>query len=306
MNLKSLLIIFLIFSFAQKASASLCKKEFRVAIKMEDDWYKKEELRKQKEELLLNQYSNYITKRSKPLVAEKYECAKGEECDPIKNCQMERNIKDLRDEEYLITTDSGIIIAKSYCSVIGKCIGYNDFFHDSQVTAAEDRLVDVKKNNAVFYHYFYSARSQNYEPLFNITNFNTGSELYFKDVPHFSFDEKFIIEVNSSNEFGINIYQLNQAGEYQQLTQEEFDWREANCGETPYFHSWKSEYEARISQTPPSLTNAGQIKILFFDEKQEKWSCKDNILPPPQCEYYLPNSVEFSSNLSADQVKNCL
>jgi len=270
---------------------------------MEDDWYKKEELRKQKEELLLSQYAANITKESKPLIAEKFVCEKGEECDPIKNCQIEKDVKNLRDEEYRITSDSGIVIAKSYCSEIGKCAGYNDFIHSLEVTAAEDRLVDIKKNNAVFYHYFYSAHSQNYEHLFNLTNFNTGSELYFEDVPHFSFDEDFIVEVRSSKDFSIHIYKFLENNEYKLIPAEDLDLQA--CGATPYFHSWKSSTEARLSQTPPSEANAGKMTLLVFDQETKKWSCKDEILPPPQCEYYLPNSIQFSSNISEQQIRNC-
>ncbi len=299
---KVFLVIFLSFtSFAAKAA--ICSKDYQITIKMTEDWYKKEELRKQKEELLLSQYSSNIIKESKELVAEKFVCAKGEKCDPLKNCQMVKDVKNLRDEEYSIVANSGVIIAKSYCSEIGKCIGYNDFAHSLEVTASEDRLVDVKKNNAVFYHYFYSAHSKNYEHLFNLTNFDNGSELYFEDVPHFSLDDNFILELRSSKDFSINIYELSKDNEYKAVAAEGLDLQA--CGPTPYFHSWKNANEARLSQTPPSEANSGKMVLLFFDRELKKWRCKDEILPQPQCEYYLPNSIDFVSNILPQQIKNC-
>lgn len=315
--------------FACTAEAAICKKEFKVAIEMEDEWYRKETKRLIKEEFLLNKHSDYISQEAKQLIAQPYFCEKGETCDKVKNCQIEKNIGDIREMEYSIKTDRGIIIKKSYCSIIGKCIGYNDFLHTSQVTAAEDRLIDIIKDNAVFYHYFYSARSKAYEPPFNMTNFHTGSELYLDDEPHFSPDERVMIEVRSipKNEnnadaadnfprgFNINIYEMNEFGEYKNVEPAERDAenkitstflsRNPTCGETPHFHSWKSNREIRLSMMPPEKANEGRKVILAYDKKTKKWGCQEELFPEMKCESYLPNSTKFTSNLANEQIENC-
>jgi hypothetical protein len=294
---------------------------------MDEEWYKKEEQRIAQEETLLKKYSNYISKEAKPLVFERYRCKRGETCDSLRNCQVERNVKNFQEIEYSIKLDSGILIAKSYCSVIGKCIGYNDFFHTKNVTAAEDRLIDIKKDNAIFYHYFYSAKSQTYEPPFNLTNFHTGSELYLNDVPHFSPDERFMIEVRSIPEqknsgdfptgFNINIYEMNEFGEYKNIEPDEIDpenpkkiistflSRNPSCGETPHFHSWKNNREIRISMAPPSKANEGRKVILAFDKKTKKWGCQEELFPEIKCSSYLPGTTKFSSNLAPQQLGDC-
>jgi len=319
-------IIFL-FSLMPQAKANLCKKEFMVSIKMDDEWYKKEESRLANEEILLQKHEDHISKKTKQLLDEHYHCEKGEKCDPIKNCQMERNTKELKEIEYEMKIDTGITIAKSYCSVIGKCVGYNDFFHDSNVTAAEDRLINIKKDNAVFYHYFYSAKNKSYEPLFNITNFHTGSELYLDDIPHFSADDKVIVEVRSIAKqeglgdfptgFNINIYELNDKNEYVNIEPAEVDPNDPNkilstflsrhpeCGETPHFHSWKKDREVRLSMFPPSEANKGRKVILAYDKKSKKWGCSEDLFPEVRCESYLPNSTKFSSNLAMEQINDC-
>lgn len=308
------------------AHASLCKKEFAVSIKMDDEWYEKEKLRKMQEEILLKKYSTYISKEEKPLVAARFKC-KGKNCDAAKNCQMEKNKSGIKEIEYAMKTDGGLIIKKSYCSTIGKCIGYNDFSHDRKVTAAEDHLVDIKKDNALFYHYFYSARSKSYEPPFNLTNFHTGSELYLNDMPHFSPDEKFMVEIRSIPKsedegefptgFNINIYQMNEFGEYKNIEPEEFDLqnpekilstflsRNPNCGETPHFHSWKSNREVRLSMLPKSKANEGRKVILAYDKKKKKWGCVEDLFPEMKCKSYLPGTTKFSSNLAEEQLDDC-
>jgi len=323
-------IIFLFF-FAPKSEAAICKKNFQLSIKMDDDWYKKEELRAQNEEVLLEKYSEYISKKTKPLKAEAYHCKKGEVCDKVKNCQMEKHLEkdvsEVKEIEYSMKIDIGIVIAKSYCSVIGKCIGYNDFFHTDKVTAAEDRLIDIKKDNAVFYHYFYSSNSNSYEAPFNITNFHTGSELYLNDAPHFSPDEKTMIEFRSIAKqeskgdfptgFNINIYEMNKFGEYKNIEPAETDpedpkkvistflSRNPTCGDTPHFHSWKSNKEVRLSSLPPSQANEGRKVILSYDKQSKKWGCQEDLFPEMHCESYLPISTKFTSNLAEEQIKNC-
>ncbi len=313
------------------ATAALCDKDALISIKMDDDWYKKEELRLANEDMLLTKYSQYISKEEKPLIAEKYRCGKGEICDPIKNCQMEKDVSNLKEIEYSMKIDSGIIIKKGYCSVIGKCIGYNDFFHSSKVTAAENRLIDIKKDNAIFYHYFYSAKSKAYEAPFNITNFHTGSELYLNDMPHFSADEKFMVEVRSIPKhetpntladnfpggFNINIYEMNEYGEYKNIEPDEVDpqnpeqvistflSRNPACGLTPHFHSWKNNQEIRLSMKPPQQANEGMKVILSYDKITKKWGCSEDLFPEVTCQSYLPNSTQFSSNLSDEQIENC-
>ncbi len=322
------LLILATFALASfNAQASLCKKSLRVSIRMDDDWYKKEELRLANEAALIQTHTNYLIRETLPLIAAPYHCAKGEECDPLKNCQMEKDVKDLKEIQYSIVSDSGIVIMKSYCSEIGKCIGYNDFFHTKNVTAAEDRLIDVKKNNAVFYHYFYSAKSKSYEPLFNITNFHSGSDLYLDDMPHFSPDEKTLLEVRSIPKqddvgdfptgFNINIYEANEFGEYKNVEPVEVDpenpskilstflSRNPSCGETPHFHSWKSDREVRLSMLPPSHANHGRKVILSYDKKLKKWGCSEDLFPEAKCQSYLPNSVDYSSNLAWQQINDC-
>lgn len=302
--------------FVLNAHAAFCKKDLLTPITMDDDWHKKEELRLVNEDELIKKFSKYITKKHKPLVAEKYHCVKGEDCDLVKNCQMEREVRNLHEVEYSIATDSGFIIAKSYCSTIGKCVGYNDFFHTSKVTAAEDRLIDVKNDHAIFYHYFYSAKNKSFEPPFNITNFHNGSELYLNDTPHFSPDNKFILEVRSVPEstsdkellsdfprgFNINIYELNNLGEYVNVESSDFLSRNPSCGDTPYFHSWQNDHAARISMLPPQYANHGRKVILSYDKKLKKWGCSEDLFPEVKCESYLPNSTRFSSNLSKEQI----
>ena len=323
---KIILTLILFIAPTLESSASICKKEFQISISMDSEWHKKEQMRLAKEEILLSQYSQYISKHHRPLIREGYSCKKGEICDVIKNCQMEKKVKDLEEIEYVMNIDSGITIIKSHCSMIGKCIGYNDFTHSSKVTAAEDRLIDIKKDNALFYHYFFSARSKNYEPLFNMTNFHTGHEIYFDDIPHFSPDEKILIEVRSvpkredgsdfPSGFNINIYEANEVGEYHNVEPAEIDAQDSKkilstflsrnpaCGETPHFHSWKSDREVVLSMQPPSERNGGKKVILFYDKKAQKWNCKDDISYETKCESYLPTSTKFSSNLTAEQIAN--
>lgn len=319
--LSQISVITLIFFLSSTANAALCSKEKQISIKMSDKWYKNEEIRLKREEQLLEKYSNYISKNEKNLVAEKYNCSKKSNCNPMTNCQMEKDVKDLREIEYLIKTDSQIIIAKAYCSKIGKCIGYNDFFHDGKITVSEDRLIDIKYDNAIFYHYYYSAESEGYEPLFNMTNFHTGYELYLQDIPHFSPDDRFLLEIHSIPEnknlsknfpvgFNINIYEINEYGEYINIEPQELDKedptkiistflsRNPQCGKNPYFYSWKSNYEARLIN-PISEENSEEKKvILFYDKKSKKWSCKeDEFFYNPFTEF-LPDSLDYVSNIS--------
>jgi hypothetical protein len=322
---KYLAIIASLICLSPNVHAELCKKNFYVSIKMDDDWNQKEQQRLENENILLNKYSDHITKQAKPLIAEPYSCAKDQECDEVKNCQMEtrRSARTLREMEYSMKIDSGLVIAKSHCSLIGKCIGYNDFFHTNKVTASEDRLIDIKQNHALFYHYFYSGEQKSYQPPFNMTSFNNGSELYFNDIPHFSPDEKVIVEVRSIPKqelssgfptgFNINIYELNEAGEYKNVEPAEIDpqnpekilstflSRNPSCGATPHFHSWKSNKEIRLS------TGSGEGKkvILFYDEKLKKWSCKDDVNLEFRCEPYFPGSTSYSSNLAMEQINDC-
>lgn len=324
---KSVLIIAIVISLGclqNKVYAAVCKKNFFTPIQMNDDWYKREEARMKMEDELIKKYSDKITKNIKPLVPEKYVCARGETCDPIKNCQMEENVDGINEVEYLMKIDSGIFISKSYCSVIGKCIGYNDFIHSSHVTASESRLIGIHKNNAVFYNYFYSAKSKDYEPPFTILSLKTGSEIYLNDVPNFSPDDKFMVEVRSSirqensqipTGFNINIYALNDRGEYKKVEGDELDKfdqvastflsRNPQCGDTPYFHSWKNKREVRLSMLPPKYANHGRRVILSYDENENKWSCSEDLYPEFKCEFYLPGSTKFSSNLTEEQVGNC-
>lgn len=317
------------FSFFNISFATLCKKDIlndpKMDIKMEDDWLKKEEERLVIEEQLLTKHSEYITKNTKPLISESYNCHKGKEnCDPLKNCQLHKDIENYYEIEYQIKTDLGIIIAKSHCSAIGKCIGYNDFIHNKFVTATEDRLIDIRKDNAIFYHYFYSAHSKNYEPLFNMTNFHTGSELRLNDMPYFSPDEKFMFEIRSVPKiseiaednfprgYNINIYEMNEYGEYKLIEPDEIDEqgkvistflsRNPACGETPHFHSWKSNREIRLSMLPAHEANKGRKAILSYNKKTKKWGCEEDIFPEYKCESYLPNSTKFTSNMAEEQI----
>ena len=326
MKEKFLLLIVITF-LPFNAKASTCKKDLAISIKMDDDWYIKEDLRIANEENLLKKYYDYISKEAKPLIAEKYRCKKGEICDPVKNCQMEKDVKEFKEIEYSMKIDTGITINKSYCSTIGKCIGYNDFSHTSERTAAEDRLINIVKDNAIFYHYFYSEKSKAYETPFNITNFHTGSELELNDLPHFSPDEKFMIEVRSvpnqeapsdfPTGFNINIYEMNEFGEYKNIEPNEIDpqnpdnivstflSRNPSCGETPHFHSWKSNKEVRLSMLPPEKANEGRKVILSYDKKTKKWGCYEDFFPEIKCQSYLPTSTKFSSNLAREQIGNC-
>lgn len=323
-----IIILNILFLFLTNSSkAAICKKEFQVSIKMSDEWQKNEEIRLIKENNLVEQYSNYISKVEKPLKVGDY-CSNKSDCDEIRNCQMEKNIKDFKEIEYLIKLDSGIIISKSYCSVIGKCIGYNDFFHDKKITASENRLIDVRQDNAIFYHYFYSADSKGYEPLFNMTNFHTGYELYFNDIPHFSPDDKFIIEVKSvpkredlSEDFpagyDINIYESNEYGEYKNIEPAEFDEQDKNkvistflsrnpeCGKTPYFRSWKNNREAKLYNLPSEENPEGKKVILFYNKNAKKWQCRNDDSFSNDCIVYLPDSVEYISNMAPEQLNNC-
>lgn len=320
------LLITLMVCTSHRALSAQCKKPFILEIKMDEFWQEKEKKRLKKEEILLKKYSDYITKIEKPLIAEKYFCEKGSKCDPLKNCQMEKNVENIREVEYQITLDSGVIVSKSYCSEIGKCIGYNDFLHSLEVTAAENRLIDIRKNNAVFYHYFYSANSKNYEPPFNITNFGSGHEIQLNDMPHFSPDDRVIIEVRSTPKqenstiptgFNINIYEMNEYGEYHKIEPDEFDeqdktkivstflTRNPSCGETPHFYSWKSNREVVLSMLPANVENGGPKVILSYDSKTKKWGCTEELFPESKCESYLPNSTNFTSNLTEEQVRQC-
>lgn len=327
MRILSLIVIILIFSL-QASNAAICPRSLHISIEMDADWYKKEEERKKMEDDLIKKYSSFISKEEKPLGVEKSTCDKGEDCDFIKNCQMQRNVRKIRDVEYSIKTNSGITIKKSYCSSIGKCIGYNDFFHNSKVTASEDRLIDIKKNHAIFYHYFYSANSNGYEPPFNMTSFNSGNEIYFDDMPHFSPDENIILEVRSNEKedvegtkipvgYNINIYQLDENGEYKNVEPIEFDRNDHNvvvstflsrhpeCGEKPRFHSWKSNTEAILTASPSEKSEQNKVILLFFDPILKKWRCKDDILSKMSCKSNLPPSTKFSSNITKKQVENC-
>jgi hypothetical protein len=320
------------------ANASFCPKKLQISIKMDDAWYEKEQLRLENEDALLKKYSKYISKKSKPLIPEPYRHYKGDAYDHTKNCQMEKDVSNISEIEYAMNIDSGIRILKSYCSTIGKCIGYNDFLHDKRLTASEDRLIDIREDNAIFYHYFYSAQSESYEPLFNITNFHTGYEIYLNDTPNFSPDNRVILEVRSIAKkdsttesasefprefprefpvgFNINIYERNDLGEYINVEPAKSDpenpdkistflSRNPSCGETPHFHSWRNNHEARLSMLPPHQANDGIKVILSYDKKSKKWGCKQDLFPEYKCESYLPNSLEYSSNISKEQINNC-
>lgn len=334
------LFIFQVF-FTSQLHAALCKKSEIISIEMDETWQKKELLRIEKENELLSKYPEYITKRNKPLIKEKYRCKKGD-CDPLRNCQMHNNPEKFYEVEYLIAVDTGITLAKSYCSEIGQCIGYNDFNHNLKVTASEDRLIDIKKDNAIFYHYFYSTNPQNYEAPFVMINFHTGSELALRAMPQFSPDETKMIEVYSvkeqqdseiKNRFFINLYEMNKYGEYEKIKESnEFDQETTNqtlteskasnsdtttkliddflllnpsCGPTPHFHSWKNNYEIRLSMLAPKQANKGRKVILFYDRKSNKWQCQDEIFPEFKCQSYLPKSLRFVSNLDEEQIAGC-
>jgi hypothetical protein len=211
--------------------------------------------------------------------------------------------------------------------VIGKCAGYNDFTHSSSSMASEDRLVDIKHNNAVFYHYFYANNTKDYEPPFNITNLHTANEIYLNDEPHFSPDDRVIIEVKSIPKqeketnfptgFDINIYEMNEFGEYKNVEPASFNLsssdniisnflsRNPECGKTPHFHSWKSNREIWLSMEKPSQANDEEKVILAYDQRTKKWGCNKNYFPEPECQSYLPESAEFSSNLAPEQVNRC-
>lgn len=313
-------ILFCLLSFS--AAAKLCDSKVindpLLDIKMDDEWYKKEEVRAKIEDSLVKKYSEYLSKKSKPLVVEFFKCGKGDVCDELNNCQLHKDAKKYREIEYQIKTDAGVIISKSYCSKLGKCIGYNDFLHSKNVTAAEDRLIDVKKDNAIFYHYFYSANSKtSYEAPFNITNFHTGSELYLSDFPHFSPDEKFMLEINSSPENSkIAIYEANEYGEYKNIEPDEVDdakkivstflSRNLNCGKAPHFYSWKNNREVILSESSTSQENAGKKTILFYDKKAKKWACREEDFMEYKCRSYLPDSTNFISNFTKEQMQNCI
>jgi hypothetical protein len=322
--------LFLVISlliFPTFSNAKICKKEFQLSIKIDDDWHKKEDQRILHENQLIQNHSQYISKQKRALFVEPFTCIKNEECDPIKNCQMEKNPKKFSEVEYAMKIDSGIVIAKSHCSVIAKCIGYSDFFHNKNTTFAEDRLIDIQGNNAVFYHHFYSANSASYEPPFNMTNFKTGYELYLDDEPHFSPNGNAMVEVRSIPKqdlqsdmptgFNINIYEINKLGEYRNVEPAEIDpknqdkvistflSRNPECGETPHFHSWKNNREVRLSMLPPSDANKGKKVILSYDIKTRKWGCKEDLFPEFKCQSYLPSSTKYSSNLATEQISHC-
>ncbi len=337
-------IIFQSIFFIKNSLASLCKKSDIISIEMDENWKQIEEARLANENELLSKYSEYISKRTKPLSREKYNCIKGVNCDPLKNCQMHYEPEKFHEVEYLIAIDTGIILAKSYCSEIGKCIGYNDFIHSLKVTASEDRLIDIKKDNAIFYHYFYSTNPQNYESPFVMINFHTGSELHLKGKPNFSPDETKMIEIYSIDEkqesetkkkFFINIYEMNKYGEFvkvknasvkeedskkeivnteerseqiaevSKIVDEDFLSQNLSCGTTPHFHSWKNNYEARISMLSPYQANEGKKVILAYNRKEKKWECQDDAFPKFECKSYLPSSLKFVSNLNEDQINEC-
>ncbi len=325
--------------FVKESEASLCKKSDIISIKMSDDWLKAENLRIENERDLLEKYSSYISKREKPLTKEKYSCTKGINCDPLKNCQMHHESEKFHEVEYLIAVDTGITLAKSHCSTIGKCIGYNDFIHSLNVTASEDRLIDIKKDNAIFYHYFYSAHSKNHEAPFVMINFHTGSELHLQGKPNFSPDETKMIEIYSIDEkheletkkkFFINIYEMNKYGEFVKINfprkelvvnaeddktesesfdkiteNEDFLSRNPSCGSTPHFHSWKNNYEVRLSMLPPHQANEGKKVILTYNRHEKNWECQDDAFPEFECKSYLPSSLEFVSNLNEEQINEC-
>ncbi len=351
-NLVFLSLVFFQCLFVAESEAYLCKKSDQVFIEMDEDWNEREELRIKNEDELLEKYSEYISKHTKPLTKEKYSCIKGENCDPLKNCQMHQDVTNLHEVEYLIKVDTGIFLSKSHCSTIGKCIGYNDFTHSLKVTASENRLIDIKKDNAIFYHYFYSAHSENYEPPFVMVNFHTGSELYLNALPHFSPDERSMIEIFSTpnknegaekNKFVINIYEMNKYGEYKKIEMpkkeepeekntdaanlpaevilgeaevsglssskdssvEDFLSQNPTCGTNPHFHSWKNNYEIRLSMLHPSHANDGKKVILAYNRKEKKWECQDDAFPEFECQSYLPSSLKYVSNLTEEQINEC-
>lgn len=340
--------------------AKQCPEKYQIDIQMSDHWHKKEEKRLKIENSLLKEYSKYIIRRNKRLIPEKFYCEKEikstcavnkkkgiihkpdsedcfieNDCDPLKNCQMvtkKENLKSLQEIEYLMKTDAGFTIAKSYCTKIGKCIGYNEFFHDTKITAQEDRLIDIKNDNAIFYHYFYSAHSQSYEPPYNITNLKSGNELYLNDKPHFSPNGKIMVEIRSIPKqaikigdsegnfptgFSINLYELGENGEYQKITPPQdnplgpidtslpFLSTNPKCGKTPHFHSWKNNQEIRLSSLHPEKSDNGDRTILSYDKKAKKWGCRKNFFPEPKCESFTPDEIDFVSNLSMEQLRNC-
>jgi hypothetical protein len=341
--------------FINDSEAYLCKKSDQIIIEMGNDWNEKEEVRLNNENKLLEKYSEYISKHQKPLIREKYNCTKGKNCDPLKNCQMHQDVINFHEVEYLIKVDTGIILSKSHCSTIGKCIGYNDFTHSLKVTASENRLIDIRKDNAIFYHYFYSAHSENYESPFVMVNFHTGSELYLNGMPHFSPDERNMIEIFSTpnknegaakDKFVINLYEMNKYGEYKKIEtpkKEEPEEKEKNkdeenlpaetildkteindlaaenteadeesfltqnptCGATPHFHSWKNNYEIRLSMLHPRQANDGKKVVLAYNRKAKKWECQDDAFPEFECKSFLPSSLKYVSNLTEDQINEC-
>lgn len=335
--LKLIVVALLFLNFAN-ANAAICKRNLFEPIRMDDGWYKKEALRFKLENELVRKYGNRIVRTYRDLRPEKYVCAKDEVCDPIRNCQIEDDVDYVKEVEYLIKIDSGFFVSKSYCSVIGKCVGYNDFEHNQNVTAQESRIIDIRENNVVFYNYFYSAHLKNYKPPFSILNLRTGKEFDLNDVPKFSPDNRFIVEVRSSAKqenqgilmpvgFNINIYELGQDYEYRKIEGDEFEKidpkqlkdkskaqniipkvvstflsRNPECGPTPYFHSWKSNTEVRLSMLPPKYADYGRKAILFYDKEKSKWECREDLYPESECKSFLPTSTRFSSNLTDQQV----
>jgi hypothetical protein len=333
-----LLLLGLFSSFSQNSQADLCPKEVlndqKYQIKVDHSWRENEAKRIENEVKLLLKNSEYISKIFKPLTKEKYSCSTektaSNECNLMRNCQLHDDVKNFFEVEYRIKTDLGIIISKSHCSEIGKCVGYNFFPHTGLVTAVEDRLIDVVMDNAIFSHFFYSAKNNYYQPPFNMTNFHTGKEIYLDDMPHFSPNKNFMIEVRSVDEkeknslnqefpsgYRIKIYQINEYGEYNEIETDELDEsdpskinstflsRNPECGKTPHFHSWKNNHEVRLSMLPPKYANEGRKVILSFDKKEKKWFCYEDKFPDFSCEYDMPNNIDFFSNLSLNQIEIC-
>lgn len=299
MNKRFLFFIIIFFSlfYSKITLGALCNANLSVNINLDENWEEREKLRLEKEEFLLEKYKKYITKKSKALVAEAFNCEKGEDCDFLQNCQVEKNIKNILEIEYSMKIDSGIIIVKSHCNILGKCIGYNDFFHTKNVTIAEDRLIDIKHDNAIFHHYFYSKHSNSYEHPFNITNFHTGSELYLNNFPYFSPNEKIMIEEKGKNEIkkGVNIYEANEFGEYKKVEPLRFDSRNLICKQDLYFHSWKNNKEVRFLTS--EKINSKSIKVIvFYDARLDQWSCRDNLSADEEIEFYPPIDSNFKIN----------
>jgi hypothetical protein len=242
-----------------------------------------ENLRIKNEEVLLEKYSKFISKKIKPLVKNQ-------------NAVYFDKDDNAKEVEYLIKTSSRKAITKSYCSIFKKCIGYNKFYGVPENINQEYRLIDVKKDNAIFYENSYSETDSNISQALLMINLHSGEEKYFFNKLNFSFDENFILDIRSeeychecteggATGYNIDIYELDNKGEYILTSRQEerdsndfgkshFLARNPDCGPTPYFHSWKNNNEARISMSSPELANKGPRAILKYDKKNKSWSCK--------------------------------